>query len=369
MSDTVAWDYNSVVNRILSRVPDTVDRREGSVIFDAVAPCAREIVDLHAEIMTALDNTFAGTANREWLIKRCAEIGVVPFDATYARRIARLLPATLEVAVGERFSYDNKLIFTVSDKTDTDGEYYVQCETAGEIGNNGSGILVPIQYIPGLESATLLPDVVIYGEEEESTEDLRQRYFDTLPTMTLDGNIAQYSKWCREYTGIGNYKIFPEWNGKNTVKVSILSSENTKASDELITAFQKNLDPADTTINDDLEAEDYPQGRGLGMGQAPIGAIVTVTTAKEIAINISCTVVPKPGFDKVVGLEEELAEYLNTINYVRDLVSYVGITAVIQNNYTVDQVLNVDVNGAKDNVQLSDEEICALGTVQIEVAV
>ena len=70
--------YETVMARMLDNVSNDVDKREGSVIWDAIAPCARELVNMYAEITQALDNTFAGTADREWLIKRCAEIGVVP---------------------------------------------------------------------------------------------------------------------------------------------------------------------------------------------------------------------------------------------------------------------------------------------------
>lgn len=351
-------DFNVVMQRMLNNVSNDVDKREGSVIWDAIAPCARELVNMYAEIERALDNTFAGTAEREWLIKCCKEIGVTPYPATYALRKAVFTPAELNIPIGERFSYDD-LNFAVEEKLETAGEYYIRCETAGEVGNDGNGLLIPVNYIKGLETATLLPEVIVYGEEEEDTESLRQRYFDTLPTMTLDGNVAQYGKWCREYAGIGNYKIFPEWNGKNTVKVSILSSENTVASQFLINEFQEFLDPK---ANDDDE-----HGEGLGMGKAPIGAIVTVTTASETPINVHAQLALRPGFEAPAGVEDELIEYFHGLNYVKNIVSYVAISAVLQNNYSIDATLEVTVNGGKDNITLQDEEICKLGEFTYEV--
>ena len=35
--------YEGIMSRILARVPDTLDKREGSIIYDAVAPIAVEI--------------------------------------------------------------------------------------------------------------------------------------------------------------------------------------------------------------------------------------------------------------------------------------------------------------------------------------
>lgn len=360
--------FNEVLNRMLARVPDGYDKREGSVIYDALAPSAREWLDMYYTIQQDLKNTFAGTADREYLILRGQEIGIAPNEATYAVRKAQLLPATVDVAIGERFSFDNRLFFYVNAKLEEAGIYEVTCETAGEVGNGGSGLLLPVEYINGLETATLLADVVIYGEEEEDTEVFRQRYFDTLPTMSLDGNVNQYSKWCREYDGIGNYKIFPEWNGKNTVKVSILSSENTLASSQLLSEFQNYLDPNDTTIDDDKETPDYPQGRGLGMGKAPIGAIVTVSTAKEKSIEIHAVLTLREGYESPVGVEDAIKEYLHGLNYTRTLVSYVAVSATIQQQNSIDTVISVTMNGGIDNIELGDEEIANLSKFTYEVA-
>lgn len=352
--------YETVMARMLDNVSNDVDKREGSVIWDAIAPCARELVNMYAEITQALDNTFAGTADREWLIKRCAEIGVVPYPATYAIRKGKFTPVELEIPIGSRFSYeDTNFRVTEKDPEGTAGVYHLECEELGEIGNDGSGLLVPIEYIQGLETATLLSEVVVFGEEEEDTEALRTRYFESLPTMTLDGNVAQYEKWCREYAGIGNYKVFPEWNGKNTVKVSILSSENTVASEYLIDEFQEYLDPK--------ASPDDTHGEGLGMGKAPIGAIVTVSTATEVPINVHAQLALRDGFDRPVNVETELEEYFHSLNYTKTLVSYVAVSAVLQNNYSIEATLDVTMNGEKTNITLKDEEICKLGEFTYEI--
>lgn len=344
----MAETYEQILDRALDRIPNTYDKREGSVIFDAIAPMAYELSIFYQLYETLLNNTFAGTANREWLIKRCSEIGIAPFEATYAERKGIFTPTDLEIAIGERFNYE-QVNFIVTEKLD-DGVYALRCETAGEVGNLGEGRLIPINYINGLETAYLSGEVLVYGEEDEDTEVLRQRYFDTLPTMTLDGNIAQYRKWCREYAGIGNHKIFPLWNGLNTVKVSILSSENTKASDELIEDFQNYLDP---------------ESKGLGMGKAPIGAVVTVATATEKPINIDAVVIYRQGYSYPIGLEESINDYLLSLNYSRTTVSYTAIAALLQNNESIDLVMDITINGAKANIELGEEEIASLGTLNV----
>ena len=39
--------YEKIMERMLSRVPDTLDKREGAIIFDALAPAAFEMSILY----------------------------------------------------------------------------------------------------------------------------------------------------------------------------------------------------------------------------------------------------------------------------------------------------------------------------------
>ncbi len=335
------------MERLLGRVPDTFDKREGSVIWDALAPAAYELSLVYADMEAKRRNTFAGTADREGLIECCKEIGITPNPATYAVRQGIFTPLDLEIAVGERFNFED-LNFMVTEKI-SDGIYALTCETLGTVGNYGTGTLIPMDYIKGLQTANLTDVVLIYGEEEEETEVLRQRYFDTLPTFTIDGNIAQYEKWCKNFPGIGKFKIFPTWNGKNTVKISILSAENTLASKTLIDDFQEYLDPGK---------------QGLGNGQAPIGAVVTVTTAAEKEINISAQLILKDGYAEPLGLEDELQAYFNSVNFSRSFISYIAVGAIFQNNESVDSVVGMTLNGGLVDVPLGNEEIAVKGALE-----
>ena len=339
--------FETIMERLLERVPDTFDKREGSVIWDALSPAAYELSLAYADMEVKRRNTFAGTADREGLIECCKEIGITPNPATYAVRQAIFTPLDLEVAIGERFNFED-LNFMVSEKISA-GVYALTCETLGTAGNYGTGTLIPVNYVKGLQTANLTDTVLIYGEEEEETEVLRQRYFDTLPTFTIDGNIAQYEKWCKNFPGIGKFKIFPTWNGKNTVKVSILSAENTLASKTLIDDFQEYLDP---------------NSEGLGNGQAPIGAVVTVTTAAEKKINISAQLILKTGYTEPLGLEDELQAYFNSVSYSRNFISYIAVGAIFQNNDSIDSVVGLNINGGQVDIPLGEEEIAVKGALE-----
>ena len=53
--------YENIIARILARVPDSLDKREGSLIYDAIAPAAAEIQNLYIELDTILNQKFLGS--------------------------------------------------------------------------------------------------------------------------------------------------------------------------------------------------------------------------------------------------------------------------------------------------------------------
>ena len=341
--------FEEILQRALDRVPDSLDKREGSVIYDALAPAAFELALAYEEMHKLHADTYARTATRQGLIDRAAEYGLTPLPATYAVRKGVFTPATLEIEIGTRFNFE-ELNFTVTEKIAA-GEYQLTCETIGVAGNFGTGLLLPIEYVSGLETATLT-DVIIYGENEEETETFRTRYFDTINSEARDGNVAQYQQWANEYPGIGNYKVLSLWNGKNTVKVSILNSENGVASDQLVSDFQKYLDPGST---------------GLGNGVAPIGAIVTVSTATEVPLTITGNVTLAAGYENTADVEGMVKAYLRDIAYKKTVVPYMSLGAVVQDCPCVDFLSDFKVNGGIANIALGAEQIAVLKSLTLVV--
>lgn len=338
-----------ILQRMLDQMTDQVDKREGSVVWDTRASTAYEMSLAYEHMQKLYANTYARTADRQGLIECADELGLTPYPATYAVRKGVFTPSTVEIGIGTRFSYE-QLNFAVTEKI-ADGEYRLICETIGTAGNEGSGLLIPIEYVQGLETATLA-DVLVYGEEEEDTEAFRERYFEAINNEDRDGNDAQYRKWAGEFPGIGNYKILPQWNGRNTVKVSILNSENGVASGELIADFQKYLDPGST---------------GLGNGAAPIGAIVTVSTATETPVDLSGAVVLADGYSEIEGVEEAVNAYLRSIAYAKKTVSYMSLGAVIQDCPCIEDLSSFLLNGSTQNITLGNEEIAVLSSLNLVV--
>ena len=70
--------FETVLERMLDRIDDAYDKRESSPIYAAIAPAALEIVNLYAALGDMMDESFADTASREYLIRLAASRGMKP---------------------------------------------------------------------------------------------------------------------------------------------------------------------------------------------------------------------------------------------------------------------------------------------------
>ncbi len=66
--------------------------------------------------------------------------------------------------------------------------------------------MIPIDYIQGLKTAELT-EILIPGEDEEDTEKLRQRYFDSFKDSAFGGNVRDYLNKTKSIPGVGSVKV------------------------------------------------------------------------------------------------------------------------------------------------------------------
>ena len=350
--------YDVLMQRMLDRIPDDMDKREGSVIWDALSPAALELEFLYLSLEYTLNQGFADTAEREFLIRRCIERGITPYEASNAILKGVFTPSTIDVT-GQRFSL-NKLNYVVLEPIDgEEGTYQVQCETSGIEGNQNFGSLIPIDYIDGLESATLT-EVLIPGEDEEDTEDLRTRYFDNFRNKGYGGNVQDYLDKTNSIEGVGATRVTAVWNGAGTVKLTILDAAFNRASTTLIATVQNEIDP-------------YQDGKGLGV--APIGHIVTVDTADEMTVNVSTVIEFDVGYawgNLQTAIEENISAYLlelrqgwgKTENINNPTI--VRVSQIETRLLTIPGIIDVSgtkINGTAGNLTVTGNAIPVLGAV------
>ena len=348
--------YESIMQRCLSRVPSNVDKREGSIIYDAIAPAAVELAILYSTFASEMSRAFPDTATGIDLTNKAKERGIFRLTATQAVRRATFTgpDGNMDIPIGSRFSGGS--VNYVATARVTKGVYHVTAEEPGSIGNAYFGNLLPIDYIAGLASATL-SEILIPGEDEEDDDTLRARYLESLNSESFGGNVTQYKEVVEKIPGVGAVKVFPVWNGGGTVKLVILDSEGKAPSDTLVNTVQTTIDPVGN--------------QGEGMGLAPIGHVVTVEGAEAVTIDVAFTLT----LDSVTTYAEVEGAILAAIDeYFTELVATwadssalaVRISQLESHILDVGGIVDITgttINGSSINLVLGSTEIPKLGTV------
>lgn len=214
---------------------------------------------------------------------------------------------------------------------------------------------------------------------------MRVRLVSALTEKPFAGNIAAYKEHLIALTevtnpegetvavNIGAVQVYPTWNGGGTVKCSILGTDYLPASDDLVELIQYAVDP---------EAQS-----GLGVGFAPIGAQVTISTATPFTISVAAKIYHTSGTTMQslqTLIEEAIESYLAEVRKSwgiaedTDITLYLSsvyisrVTAAILGVPGVTNVTNVTINGGTSDIVLTEssavQQLPVLGTVTLTEA-
>ena len=337
--------YEEILQRCLDRIPNTIDKRQGSIIYDALAPCCVELAQMYIELSGIYDQVFIDTAVGEALDKLVEQNGVKRKDATYALRKGEF---NMVVPVDNRFSDGENTYIVIENIVGTNNSI-LRCEQAGAVGNGYYGSLTPITYLQGLTKAELT-DIIDMGDDVESDEDLRVRYMESVTAPQFGGNVSDYQNKVKSLTGVGGCKVIPIWNGGGTVKLIITNSQGGVPTSSLVNDVQEAVDP-----NQDQQ----------GLGIAPIGHVVTVEGAAAKKITVSATFTLESGVDPT-----DIQDSVNNVvdNYFKSLsvnwdkednliarisqleTRLLGIAGVLD-------ITNTKMNNSSSNLSLQSNEI------------
>lgn len=389
--------YEEILKRMLDRVSNRFDKREGSVIWDTHSPTAIELKILYIELDTIIREAYGDTASRDFLILRCKERGIIPYPATPAVLKGVFTPATVDV-LGKRFSIET-MNYIVTEKI-ADGEYKVECEEAGRIGNQYLGSMIPVEYINNLAAAELT-EILIPGEDAEETEDLRERYFNSFGDTAFGGNMRDYLEKTNAIPGVGATKVTRVWNGDiapadmipteavNTWYESVIDTVNPDVKFWLSSVYHAGkakklttggtvkltiLDsefgvPTDTLIQTVQETIDPEVNAGEGYGLAPIGHVVTVEKAEAVSVAVKTNITFDVGFgwtnlqnsiDETISIYfEELRRGWGDAPYLIVRVSQIE-TRILAIKGVVD-IQDTRLNDAAENLTLNKFQVPVYG--------
>lgn len=378
MLDLSGYTQKEIEKAMLGQVDPNLDTREGSIIQTAIGPVAWYLEGTYMILNQIQENSNPVTAVGEALDLIVVTRGIT---RNAARAAVRQGTFNVEIPAGSTFKTINgadSLIFVSGNLISHDADYIYEltCETPGVGGNSYTGPVLPVSAIAGLTSASI-GTIITAGTDEETDEALRARYFASFGAQAFGGNIAAYRQAILAINGVGAVQVYPAWKGGGTVLCSILGADLKPALPAVVSEVQEIICPSEDGGN-------TPSPDGYGM--APIGAAVTITTATELTLNITCNIQFEGSVQDGVAtyqteIEEKISEYLHevcgtwgeplktyTVSY--PVMVYVAriIYAVLQISSVVNMT-NVLINGSPNDLELTEtaelQQIPVLGTVVI----
>lgn len=329
--------YEEILQGMLDKVPSNVDKREGSIIYDALAPCAYFLAQQQFQLDNFVELVFADTAVGEYLDTAVSDFGLMRKAATAA---IRQVTTSAAISIGTVWGI-NELTYTITELIATN-QYKAKCNTAGTIGNQYTGTLSPISNATGVTAT--LGDVLTAGTDIETDDALRTRLYNKVRMPATSGNSYQYKQWALEVPGVGDAKVFPLDSGPGTVTVLIVD-DNKAISESLPGPVAEYIE----TVR-------------------PIGATVTVTSPTTKQINVTASVV-LDGSKTIVEVETAfnaaLDAFLSDTVFTTYSISYAKLGGLLLDTAGVEDYNGLTVNSGTGNVTIGSKEIPVKGVVTL----
>lgn len=377
--------FEKIMDRCLgNKILENVDKRQGSIIYDALAPICLELAEAYVKMDIMEEQTFLTTATGINLDKRAFDYGLSRTPATNALRIAEFkkykmdsdgnfvhddkgnkILIDMDITEGARFTLpeDSSITFEYIGKID---KYNIlKCEQTGTKGNEHVGTILPLIPIKNLIEAKIT-STYKPAEDEETDEELRRRVVDSINYSSFGGNIEDYIEKVNAIDGVGNTKVFPAWQYNGSVLLSIVDPIFNPITDEFAKNLKEQIDPDEDT------------GRGVGI--APIGHYVTITTPAKKYVNISMSVelMNTATLETIKeDIERKISEYFETVrkSFGQNVNLTIYRARIIEKVLELKEVLNVKdvaLNGNFTDVTFIDEGLIGyqylpyMGEVTIE---
>lgn len=285
--------FAEILDRTLSNELLTdMDKREGSIVYDTLAPVCMELADAYVKMDILESQLSLLTATGTNLDNRAYEQGMKREQATQAERIGTFkkyqvdeqtgeyikdelgnkILIDMDIPEGSRFvsPENDSIIYEFIGKDDED-ENILQCETYGTVGNEYTGTILPLTAIPDLIEAKIT-GTHIPAQDTESDDELRTRVINKLNSLSFGGNIDSYIEKVSSIDGVGTCKVFPAWQYNGSVLLSVVDSNYEPITESFANRIKEEIDPEESS--------------GQGVGFAPIGHYVTITTPVKSNIKV-----------------------------------------------------------------------------------
>lgn len=336
-----------LLDEMKANVRDDVDKREGSIVHDMLAPSAQRWELANFVLDAILDLSFIDTAEGVYVDKRAEEQGITRKPAELAKGFVTVTGTPgVEIPEGFLFMTESGLEFTTDDiaTIGEDGTAVIACTSVdGDYDYNVEAGAIKAYEVTDLEITGATNAEPFSGAIPQETDDeLKARYLLKVRNPVSSGNIYHYQTWALEVSGIASAKVFPLWEGPGTVKVVVAGVNGRAPSAEILQNAQEYIEL-----------------------QRPIGASVTVIGIEELPLSISAVLELREGVqvtDVQAAIELSLSEYL-THAIEEEIVRINRVGDAIR---AVDGVLdatNLQINGGTTNITLTGDQSAYISEV------
>lgn len=360
MADFKAMSLDEKLNTMLSNISNDYIKIPGTFTHDLIKTYALSATTLEEKIerlweMFDIYNLF-GTDLERYVFQRK---GVKRKEANAATGIVTV-KGNGTVSEEDLFETPGGIRFSATEtvKIINEGDVRVKAVIPGNSGNIGANsiTLIPVT-LQGITAVTNKAPT-IDGYDVETDTSLRERYLIEVQKPATSGNIYHYMQWSREVAGVGDSRVFPLWNGNNTVQVVIIDDNKLPASEELVKRVQEYIDPKG----------ENNETWGTGAGEAPIGAYCTITSATAKNINIDMKVVLNKNYklqEIILQIKEKIKEYLREIAFNKNAVSYAVLGSVVLDIEGISEWTELSINGGHSNITIGEKEVAVMGMVNV----
>ncbi len=341
---------SQLLQDMLSRMSNTYQKTVGFPVYDMLNAVSRVMESLESHISYLVSSLDVDNLEGDDLTRFVLQHKGIERRPASKATVVLTVTGNGTVPKGALFQTPTGVQFAADETTVVEGSAMitVTAVTGGHSGNVAAGAIVAMPVtIPGIVSVTNT-EVATGGYDQESDDDLRDRYYDALQKPATSGNVYHYEQWAKEVVGVGDCKVYPLWQGDNTVQIVIVDANGEVPTPELVKTVQDYIDP---------------DSKGLGLGTAPIGAYCTVTAAEALEINVSLKLVGADTEALRTAVQESIKAYLRDIAFDADYVSYARLSNAVIDTEGVIDYSDLTINGDVKNIVIPDKSVAVLGVV------
>lgn len=357
-------DVETLHEQMMDELPDDIDKSEGGWPWDFTRPAATLAAQLlEFYIPEAIKLMFTQWSFGVFLDYLGARAQLTRKPAGKATAVLEVTgePGTI-IEAGTIFcteaTDESESIYFLADELTVIGETGVETITvtaqeSGSASNVNKGAIVlldePVDAITNITNLEAVTD----GTDAESDDDFRERIMTANAKQELSfvGNNADYKRWAEEVAGVGHATIAPYNDGSGRVRIVLVNSNGTIASDELC-----------TEVYNHIMRPDNPAER-----LSPPDCILIVSPPELVELSYTAEVELDDGYaiDTVTeAFRDALDDFYKTIEDDGE-VKLSAVFALLQRVPGINDLKHLKINGAYQNISISNIQYPKTATISL----